>query len=132
MVHDLAESIVGDYTPQCKISREEKFLLEEVFFLLLSRWRPLSSSPTFLQTAFKKIMEDLAPLETSQEMFSLWQEFENGNCLEADIARQLDKLEMIIQADEYERQQGVQLQDFFDSTATAFSHPEVHAFLLLL
>jgi 5'-deoxynucleotidase YfbR-like HD superfamily hydrolase len=70
-------------------------------------------------------MEDLAPLETSQEMFSLWQEFENGNCLEADIARQLDKLEMIIQADEYERQQGVQLQDFFDSTATAFSHPEV-------
>jgi putative hydrolases of HD superfamily len=70
-------------------------------------------------------MEDLAPLETSQEMFSLWQEFENGNCIEADIARQLDKLEMIIQADEYERQQGVRLQDFFDSTATAFSHPEV-------
>jgi putative hydrolases of HD superfamily len=30
MVHDLAESIVGDYTPHCKISREEKFVLEEV------------------------------------------------------------------------------------------------------
>jgi putative hydrolases of HD superfamily len=76
-------------------------------------------------------MEDLAPLETSQEMFSLWQEFENGNCIEADIARQLDKLEMIIQADEYERQQGVRLQDFFDSTATAFSHPEVILLLFL-
>jgi putative hydrolases of HD superfamily len=70
-------------------------------------------------------MEDIAPLETSQEMFALWQEFENGTSLESDLARQFDKLEMIIQADEYEKQQGVNLQQFFDSTANHFHHPEV-------
>lgn len=60
-------------------------------------------------------------------MFALWQEFENGTSIESVIARQFDKLEMIIQADEYERQQGVNLQQFFDSTANYFTHPEVLA-----
>lgn len=32
---------------------------------------------------------------------------------------------MIIQADEYEKQQNVVLQDFFDSTANYFTQPEV-------
>lgn len=30
MVHDLAESIVGDITPHCGVSKEEKRRLEEV------------------------------------------------------------------------------------------------------
>ena len=30
MVHDLAESIVGDITPHCNVSKEEKRQLEEV------------------------------------------------------------------------------------------------------
>jgi putative hydrolases of HD superfamily len=85
-----------------------------------------------VQTAFKKIIEDIAPLETSQEMFELWKEFENGTSLESDLARQFDKLEMIIQADEYERQQGANLQQFFDSTANYFHHPEVGSLPLLI
>ncbi len=32
---------------------------------------------------------------------------------------------MIVQADEYERSGGHVLQEFFDSTATAFKHKEV-------
>ena len=30
LVHDLAECIVGDITPYCGISREEKYLKEKV------------------------------------------------------------------------------------------------------
>lgn len=41
LVHDLAESIVGDITPHCGVSKEEKKRLEEVrtilpFFLISS------------------------------------------------------------------------------------------------
>lgn len=33
LVHDIAEAIVGDITPRCGVSNEEKFQLEEkVFF----------------------------------------------------------------------------------------------------
>jgi hypothetical protein len=32
LVHDLAESIVGDITPHCGVSKEEKRVLEEVSF----------------------------------------------------------------------------------------------------
>ena len=28
LIHDLAESIVGDFTPSCKISKEEKYVKE--------------------------------------------------------------------------------------------------------
>ena len=44
---------------------------------------------------------------------------------EAEVARQLDKFEMIIQADEYEREQGMRLESFFRSTKDSFTHPEV-------
>ena len=30
MIHDLAEAIVGDITPHCNVSKEEKRQLEEV------------------------------------------------------------------------------------------------------
>jgi hypothetical protein len=39
LVHDLAESVVGDITPHCGVSKEEKRKLEDVsnfrFFLLI-------------------------------------------------------------------------------------------------
>ena len=33
MVHDLAESIVGDITPHCGVSKEDKRKLEEVSYI---------------------------------------------------------------------------------------------------
>jgi putative hydrolase of HD superfamily len=45
--------------------------------------------------------------------------------IEAEVARQLDKFEMIVQADEYEREQGMRLESFFRSTKDSFTHPEV-------
>jgi putative hydrolase of HD superfamily len=56
---------------------------------------------------------------------SLWLEFEYGGSLESDIAKQLDKYEMIVQADEYERAQNMRLDDFFRTTENYFTHYEV-------
>lgn len=43
------------------------------------------------------------------------------------VAKQLDKFEMIVQADEYEKAHHVDLSEFFASTYDAgyFTHPEV-------
>lgn len=73
ILHDLAESIVGDITPRNGISDIEKFNKEKNAMLHLNK---LSR------------MEILAP----------WLEFEKGNGEEARFVRQLDKLEMLLQA----------------------------------
>ena len=52
-------------------------------------------------------------------------EYEEGKTADADVAKQLDKFEMIVQADEYERTQGRRLDDFFITTRDYFRHPEV-------
>lgn len=60
------------------------------------------------------------------EIRALWLEYEEGGTLEADIAMQLDKFEMIVQANEYELSNpGKRLDRFFESTKDSFLHPEV-------
>jgi len=56
---------------------------------------------------------------------NLWLEYEDGTSVEADLARKLDKFEMIVQANEYEMAQSKVLQSFFDSTQDVFIYPEV-------
>lgn len=59
-------------------------------------------------------------------MLNLWLIYEEGTSIEADLARQLDKFEMIVQANEYElANPGKKLESFFSYTAESFSHPEV-------
>lgn len=108
MVHDLAEAIVGDITPYDGITKEDKRRMEE--------------------DALKAILADVGAPEIEQEIYSLWMDYEEGTSTEAQLARELDKLEMIVQANEYERQQpGQRLESFFTSTQTSFTHPEVLA-----
>jgi putative hydrolase of HD superfamily len=54
---------------------------------------------------------------------ALWQEYEAQATPEAHLVFDFDKLEMIIQAHEYEAAQGLQLQQFFDSTRGRFKTP---------
>ena len=59
-------------------------------------------------------------------MLELWLIYEEGSSIEASVAKQLDKFEMIVQANEYELSNpGKKLDSFFNSTAESFSHPEV-------
>lgn len=100
IVHDLAEAIVGDIAPGDGISKKEKHEKE------------------------KKAMEEMVSLVSGpvaqKEIMELWEEYELGESPEAMLVKDIDKLEMIIQAQEYEEDQGILLQEFFDSTRGKF------------
>ena len=105
LVHDLAESIVGDITPYDGVTKEQKRKLE--------------------QDAMKLILDDIGNAAVADELMGLWLEYEEGTSPEAEVAKQLDKYEMIVQADEYEQSQGKTLDSFFKSTEGYFTHPEI-------
>lgn len=102
LVHDLAESIVGDITPYCGISREEKLLQEF--------------------SAISKIAELLGPCK--EKLLELFNEYEEGKSPEAKFVKDLDRLDMVMQAFEYEKRDNCPLkhQEFFDSTKGKFTH----------
>ena len=98
LIHDLAEAKVGDITPHCGVSDKEKYDLE-------------------LET-MEYISEMLGPLLGGDEILSLWKEYEAGSTEEAKLLKDLDKIEMILQAQEYEAEGRHEkcLDQFFTST----------------
>ncbi|KAH0453736.1 hypothetical protein IEQ34_018060 [Dendrobium chrysotoxum] len=56
----------------------------------------------------------------AKEMLELWMEYEENSSLEAKVVKDFDKVEMILQALEYEQEQGMNLDEFFQSTAGKF------------
>lgn len=105
LVHDLAEGVVGDITPYCGVSREEKLLKEF--------------------SAMTEIANLLGP--NRDRLMALFNEYEEGKTPEAKFVKDLDRLDMVMQAFEYEKRDNCpkQLQEFFDSTENKFSHPLV-------
>lgn len=104
LVHDLAEAEVGDIAPADNVSKEEKRALEEA--------------------AMRRIRDDiLSGSALGAELYDLWLEYETGDTGEAKLLKEIDKMEMIIQADEYEKAQGQDLSEFFSSTQGVFKSP---------
>jgi putative hydrolase of HD superfamily len=103
IVHDLCEALAGDITPHCGVSKEDKHRLEA--------------------EAMDKILALLEESEIRSEILELWLEYEAGETQEAQYVKDIDKFEMILQADEYERSHLVDLQSFFDSTQGKFVTP---------
>eukprot|EP00892_Ulva_mutabilis_P010195 jgi/Ulvmu1/7548/UM037_0092.1 len=98
IVHDIAEAIVGDITPVCGVSENEKHQRE--------------------LNAILHIQQILgAETAVAEEVVALWNEYESGASAEAKLCKDFDKIEMIMQAYEYEVDQPLDLQEFFDSTA---------------
>lgn len=100
IVHDIAEAIVGDITPSDGISKAEKSQRE--------------------REALDHMCKLLGGGSRAQEIGELWLEYEGNSSPEAKIVKDLDKVEMILQALEYENEQGKDLDEFFQSTAGKF------------
>ena len=81
-VHDLAESLVGDHMPD-KISSEEKKLLED--------------------KTMKKIISKL-PASLREKYLGIWNEYNDNITTCSKFVHNMDKLEMALQAKEYEFQ----------------------------
>jgi len=79
LIHDLPESIVGDLTPSEKIKVDKNS--EE--------------------NAMKNLLAFL-PKAVRDKYFQVWHEYAAGETTEAKAVRQLEKLEMVLQAREYE------------------------------
>jgi putative hydrolase of HD superfamily len=105
LLHDLAESEIGDYTPG-QIPLEKKNDLEN--------------------EAFLKILENLPDLIKSNYL-SIWKEYRENNSSESKMVHQLDRLEMALQAKTYENEghPKEKLESFFESAKNEISHPKL-------
>ncbi|KAK6337872.1 hypothetical protein TWF696_001350 [Orbilia brochopaga] len=87
LVHDIAESVVGDFTPSDPISKEEKHRRES------------TTVEYFATTLLEKVNPRLA-----RELVELFEEYENGDTKEAAFVRDIDVYDMLLQAFEYEKE----------------------------
>lgn len=104
---------MGDITPRDKVPKAEKHRLE-----------------LEAMAEIRDVVLEGSPV--ADEVFALWNEYEDGKTEAAIFVKQIDKLEMILQADDYERAQGKDLSDFFESTQNSFSNEDIMQVVTLL
>ena len=95
ILHDLAESVVGDITPNT-IAKDEKILKEN--------------------QAMKQILKNL-PDKIAESYLEIWNDYQNRTSVESNLLHDIDKLEMVFQAKFYQ-ENGVtkeKLLTFFNS-----------------
>lgn len=78
LIHDLAESIVGDIPPSANVPKSQKHAME------------------------LEAMQKLNDLLPNQQVYDLWTEYEAQMTREAIMVKDLDRFEMLLQAYEYE------------------------------
>jgi putative hydrolase of HD superfamily len=98
LIHDLPEALVGDTIPGER-TRRRKQVLESA--------------------AMKKILAGMPP-EVRGEYWRTWLEFIQGKTREAKLVRQVDKLEMAVQAFEYGRGRSAPGTEEFMETARVY------------
>lgn len=94
LVHDMAESLVGDITPLDNVPKTEKNRREAESMDFLTG--------TLLGKASKGF-------DQGQELREIWQEYEDSKTKEAIFVHDVDKIELLLQMIEYERHHQAQL-----------------------
>ena len=105
LIHDLAESITGDLTPE-QINKERKRRYEDKSFLEIIQ--------KFPEPLRKKYLE-------------IWKEYQENTTKEANLVHQIDKLEMVLQAKIYEKEghSKEKLKPFFESAKEEITNPKL-------
>ena len=98
LIHDLAESVIGDLTPN-QIPKNKKNKLEN--------------------TTMKQILKNL-PKKISNDYYHIWDEYQKKSSNESILLHEIDKLEMALQAKFYQ-DQGISEKDLRSFFATADS-----------
>lgn len=115
LLHDIQESITGDYDYYAK---------EEI-----------GTSTVKLQEriAIKDILSRL-PTKLKRKYNAIWQEYEDKTTREAKLANDIDKIEMLIQALEYEKEgyDSGKLEAFWTSVESKIKTPIVQDLFKLL
>ena len=105
LLHDLAESKIGDYTPG-EIPVQKKNELEN--------------------KAFSEIVDSL-PDNIKMQYRTLWEDYQKCNSEEAKLVHQIDKLEMALQAKTYQNEGYAKekLIPFLESAEKEITHPKL-------
>ena len=105
LLHDLAESKIGDYTPN-QISKENKIKIEN--------------------NAYNEIINTL-PEAIKLQYGKIWEEYQKHESPESKIVHQIDKLEMALQAKMYQKQGSSKdtVESFFKSAENEITHPKL-------
>lgn len=114
VIHDLPESICGDTASRIK---EE---LQKI---------PNSEKKAKEDAALEELCKMLGNEEGAGDLKELWEEYEEKKTAEAKLVYELDRLEAIFQAREYEEAGNfeVSLQEFYDFANARIEIPEVRA-----
>ncbi len=111
LIHDLPEAIVGDSIPEERTKRQ-KSMLESA--------------------AMNKILGGM-PAGLRVEYWAIWLEFNRGRSEEARLVRQVDKLEMALQAAEYGRaHKRPRTEEFIESARAVIEDKDLVALLGLV
>jgi putative hydrolase of HD superfamily len=108
LVHDLAETLVGDITPYDGVSADEKRRREEA------------------------AMRHLAEMAGDDRLLALWREYDAAESAEARFVKELDKLETVLQAAEYEQRGDAApgaLDEFWENAEARLTSPATRALL---
>ena len=105
LLHDLAESKIGDYTPN-QITKENKIKIEN--------------------NAYDEMISTL-PESIKLQYAQIWEEYQKQESPESKIVRQIDKLEMALQAKMYQNEGSPKdsVESFFKSAEEGITHPKL-------
>ncbi|HET7838754.1 MAG TPA: HD domain-containing protein [Rectinemataceae bacterium] len=106
LVHELGEAYAGDITPVDGVPREEKTRLER-----------------------ESILRALEGHSDLTWFLDLWEEFERGESPEARFVRELDRLEMGLQAALHRAEGHPGMEEFFASARRSVSSPALRSLL---
>ncbi|UCC59092.1 MAG: HD domain-containing protein [Candidatus Bathyarchaeum sp.] len=108
LIHDLPEAVIGDLTPSEKTAetKEKEY------------------------TTINQIL-NLLPTRQREKYIAVWNEYQEGKTREAQAVRQLEKIEMALQAKEYEKAGSASksLERFIKSAEEATIWPELKRLL---
>ena len=108
LIHDLAESIIGDLTPEMKMRLRDLEERERRFFENLVKLMPRELAETYLDS---------------------WRRFSKDEDEVSRLVREVDKLERGLQAVRYLRKGYGEVKEIYDSTLNELKDPELRRVL---
>lgn len=110
LVHDMAESLVGDITPVDGVLKSEKNRRETATMDYISN----------------DLLGNVDGGMQGKELREVWQEYEDGQTLESRFVKDIDKMELVLQMVEYEKAKEGKLDlGEFSWVATRIVLPEI-------
>jgi putative hydrolase of HD superfamily len=102
LIHDVCESLTGDITPNDNIPPREK-----------------------QEKECKAAQKIFGQIDESGELFELWKDFEYERTPEGKLIKELDRLEMVMQASYYEKEHNIKLDEFYDFVDKKLTSPDL-------